>query len=155
MPFPLIPLAIAGGSWLGNKLFGSKPKPPDINAPQYNPQMDTSGWLKAQQAALKSDTTEWLKNAMSNIVGQGYSRGLGTSSYIPEMGEKASGIAAKNLSTGMANLYSQAAQMEQAGRMQGMGQYGQDYQSWLQATQGQSGQFLGSLMQMLGQMKWT
>ena len=150
-----MPLAFAGGSWLANKLFGGgKPKAPDIKAPQYQPGIDTSAWLGASKKALKDETTQWLQNQMRGIMSQGWGRGLGTSSYVPEMGERASVLAARNLSSGLANLEAQAAQMQQGARLQGMQQYGQDYQSWLQATQGQSGQFLGSLMQLLGQLDW-
>lgn len=149
-----LPLAIAGGSWLANKLFGGKPQAPSINAPQYQPGIDTSQWLGAKKKALQSETSQWLENQMKGIMSQGWGRGLGTSSYVPEMGIEASGLAAKNLASGISNLEAQAAQMQQAGKLQGMQQYAQDYNQWLAATQGQSGQFLGSLMQLLGQMDW-
>ena len=154
-----MPLAIAGGSWLANKLFGgsgSKPQPPNINAPQYQPSIDTSAWLKSGQQALQQQTSQWLENAMRSYRGAESGRGWNpyTSSGGIEFGDRASQIAAQNLSTGLANLEAQAAQMQQAGKLQGMQQYAQDYNQWLAATQGQSGQFLGSLMQLLGQMDW-
>ena len=151
-----IPLAIAGGSWLANTLFGKKPQAPNVNAPQYQPGIDTSAWVQSQSKSLKQQTENWLKNQMLGYRKQASGRGWTpqTSSGYTEFGDYAGEKAAGAYAQGLADIEGRAAQMAQMAKMQGMQQYGQDYQNWLAATQGQSGDFLSSLMSMLGNIDW-
>lgn len=151
-----IPGSIAAGSLLYN-IFKGKPKPPDIGAPQYQPGIDTSAWMRQGEEAIRGQSTQWLENALRGIRGEMSGRGWtpSTSGQYGDLSQRAAGMASQNMSTAMAQLHGQGARLENMARMQGMGQYGQDYSNWLQATQQGQSNWIASLMGMLGNIDWS
>ena len=155
MPGWLLPLGIAGGSWLVNKLWGGGAKQPDIQAPQY--QMDMGwikDWMEKGETGIRGETTRWLEDAMRGYRKESSGRGWTptTTGAYAGFGDRASGIASERMASLLADLYGRGAQMEYQGKMAGMGMYGRDYQTWLQGQQQGTSDWISSLMALAGTM---
>ena len=149
----LIPAGIAAGSWLFGR--GGKPKAPDIQAPQY--QMDMGwieDWMQKGETGIRQQTTDWLENAMRGYRKESSGRGWtpSTTGAYAEFGDRASGVASRNMASALADLYGRGAGMEYQGKMAGMGMYGRDYQTWLQGQQQGTSDWINSLMALAGTM---
>jgi hypothetical protein len=147
------PLLALGGGWLANKIFGgSKPEPPDLSFYEGWGKYPTEA-VSGMQSAVRGEVGDWLGEQMRQYkigaVGRGWNPE--TSSGYTEYGDRASGIASKNLASALANIQQWGAQQENLGRLTGLGAYNQAYQNWLQGTQQGSSDFLSAMIQMLGQ----
>lgn len=143
---------IGGGLGALFSLFGGgghKPQAPNINSPQYQLGQYPTEWVNRGETAIKAQTDQWLKNALRGIGQTASQRGLLDSSYQMEKGGEASGTAAAGMSQALASLYGQAAEMQQRGGIAGMGQYAQDYNTWLATMNGMQDNWISGIMQML------
>lgn len=159
----LIPAGIGAGSLLSSIFGWGKPKQPEapqMGAPQYQPDLSwMKDWISKGETGIRQQTSDWLSEAMR---GHRKTLGAGARGWDPyttssglEFGERAGGMASRNMSQALANLYGQAAQTEAGLKGIGMQQYGQDYRQWLGGMQQGQQDWISGLMGIVGGMPWS
>lgn len=141
-----------GGGLLGG-LFGGggqKQPPPDMSFYEGWGKYPTEAVEKGREAIM-GQQTRWLEDAMRGITSTGYGRGLGTSSFIPEMGERAAGEAVSRYAPAMAELEQWGIGQQQAGDLEGKLAYLQMLSQYQEQQGGQNDNFIAQMMGFLGE----
>lgn len=133
---------------------GSKAQAPDLSFYQGWGEYPTEAVEKGREAIMGRQT-QWLEDAMRGITSTGYSRGLGQSSYIPEMGERAAGEAVSRYAPEMAELERWGIGQQQQGDLAGKMAYLQMLSQYQDQMGGQDDNFIAQMMGFLGQQDFS
>jgi hypothetical protein len=147
MPLWWQALAAMGASWLGNKLFGSKPTPPSESLYSIN----LEPWYSQKSEALRGQVGDWFNQALRGIHATASTRGLSNTSFPAKYGRFAAKEGGKMYANALADMYGKGLGMQAALR----GKFGDAYMQH-QGLSAQAGaDWWSQLAKMLTMVDWN